>query len=195
MIDGIKLDLLDQIEKMRKFYGEDARFTKQDGNACNKIIDVGNMRHHVVCGHQIGLKSVFRKPGRRFNTEKCDLRFNASGFRGFGDIGRRLYSENRNTFGQKMLQQITVVAGNLDNEGIAVKSELLRQFIGESPRMFNPTAGEGRKIGVVGKNILRRNHVLDLHQKAVPANPRMQAIGLLRRDIALLPKVTVGKRR
>ena len=64
------------------------------------------------------------------------------------DVGRRLDAQHRHAHGQEMLQQIAVVAGELDHEAVAVQPEPFAHGHAVAPRMLDPAGGIGREVGI-----------------------------------------------
>jgi len=65
MIDRIELILTHQIEQIGKFESGDARRLEQRGDAGNEIVDVRNMRQHVVGDDEVRLPALAGKLGRK----------------------------------------------------------------------------------------------------------------------------------
>ena len=78
-----------------------------------------------------------------------------------------------------MLQQVAVVAGDLDDQGLAVEGEALRGGLREAAGVLDPGGGIGREIGIVLEDLLAPDDGIDLHQQTLVADPRMQGIARL----------------
>ena len=74
------------------------------------------MGEDVVAEKQVGGLPSATSSLRGLHTEELDDTGNLLLLpRHFGDVGRRLDAENRNTFGLEVLEQIAIVARNLDD--------------------------------------------------------------------------------
>ncbi len=102
-----------------------------------------------------------------------------------------------------MLQQVAVVAGDLRHEAARIQSEPLAHLHGVSAGMLHPAVGVGRQISVVREDLRRRDELLELDQKAVVADVRVERIErlhliqLVRCDVGLTQRrhPKVDKRR
>ncbi len=70
MINCVKLIFQHQLDKMRKFHGDDTVSTQKDFRSLDKVIDVGHMCQNVVTQQKIGLDSFGNQfPGRLLSKE------------------------------------------------------------------------------------------------------------------------------
>ena len=84
--------------------------------AGDEVVEVGHVREHVVAEQQVGLRPargelVARSRGRR-SAPRVGM---PCASRGLGDVGRRLDAEHRHAALDEVLQQVAVVAGDLDH--------------------------------------------------------------------------------
>ena len=179
---------------MREFHRQDAVAFQQRRQTGDEVVQIGYMGQHVVANQQIGGDALATQLIGEFVAEECDPGRHADGFGGFCDVGGGLYAQYRNVGGDEMLQQIAVIAGDLDDLALRCQRKPLPRHFRIVAGMVDPTAGEGRKIGIVGKYGVRRHRVLDLHQPAGAADARVQGIGLLAVGILERGEVTVGER-
>ena len=123
VIDRVELDVLDQLEKMRKLDGHGAVGLQQQGDAGDKVIELRHMREHIVADDQIGLPALARQGPRQMLAEELDQGRNADLLRRGGDGIGRIDAEHRHAHGDEILQQIAVVAGKFDHQAVGVERE------------------------------------------------------------------------
>src|SRR5690349_6526454 len=100
---------------MRELKGEHTFRLQQDREPGNEIVELRHVREHVVADDQVGADAALRQLYGRFAAEEADLRRNARGHRRAGDVGGRLDAQYRDAQRLEVLEQITVVAGDLDH--------------------------------------------------------------------------------
>lgn len=112
-----------------------------------------------------------------------------------GYVAGGLDSQNRNAFSDKVLEQVTVVAGDLHDPALIIQSETLRNRIRVPSSVLEPAIGIGRKISIVREDILGHGYGLQLDQKALGADIRMERIEWLHLLQLLGFNIRVGQRR
>ncbi len=143
VIDGVELVLLDQVGEMRKLQRNDAFGLQQQLQATNKVIEIRHLRQNIVTDQEVGLASCTDQFGGKRRAEEIHARRHALGDCRFGHIGRRFDAKDRNALRQKMLQQIAVIAGDLDHEAVFIQPQPLCDFVAIGLRMADPAGGEG----------------------------------------------------
>src|SRR5262245_4032581 len=114
VIDSVELVFGHQPLKVRKLQRDGACRLEQLPHASDEIIDVGNLRQHIVGHDQVRLLAFGRKlKGKPLAEEVDPCRYPLLDSN-LGDIGGGLDAEDRNAEWQEMLQQVAVVAGELD---------------------------------------------------------------------------------
>ena len=89
------------------------------------------------------------------------------------DIRCRFNSKAPDTPANEVLEEVSVVAGKLDDERMLVQSETLRHGLNVSLCVRYPTIGIGREVGIVTEDVLRRHELLQLNQSADVAHVGM----------------------
>ena len=56
--------------------------------------------------------------------------------------------------GDEVLEQVAVVARQLDDEAVPAEAEALDHRVGVLPRVLHPAVGEGREVGVLAEDVL-----------------------------------------
>ena len=108
---------------------------------------------------------------RGFDSEKSHERWDALRFSYSRDVRRWLYPEGRDSTLNKVLKQITIVTGDLDNAVLARQPELIDHLIDVATSVIQPGIRERRKVSVVGEDLLTSDVLLQLHEEAVLADP------------------------
>jgi hypothetical protein len=90
-------------------------------------------------------------------------------------------AEHGNAEGQEMLQQISVIAGQLDREAIGPQAEPVLDHIAVGLGVGDPGGREGGKIGIFCEYMLRAYIFPELHQEAGAADLHVEGKVLLHR--------------
>jgi len=128
---------------------------------------------------------------RRLDAKEFRQCRHAPLFGGLGDIRRRIDAEDGNAPLDKELQQVAVIAADLDDSALRPEAQPLGHHLDVSPSVIEPSIRIGRKIRVFRKDMLRRHILLQLHKQAIAADTggkgieRLHRIQLILRAIAL----------
>jgi hypothetical protein len=96
----------------------------------------------------------------------------------------------------EILQQIAVIARNLDNKFIFIQAESFNHHFNIVLAMFQPAIRIGRKIGISGmENVLCLFELFQLNQQAVFADINVQRIVRLHPVEVITGKIGIGKGR
>ena len=102
MIDRVKLVLLDQALNMRKLERDHTVRGKQVRHPCSEVVEIGNLRQHVVADDEIGLPPLGDEALARGlkpkNSTSVGIFFCT---RRFCNVGSRLDANDRNINGRK----------------------------------------------------------------------------------------------
>jgi hypothetical protein len=69
-----------------------------------------------------------------------------------GDVGRRLDAEDWDALGLEVLEEVAVVAGDLDHEARRIEAEACDHHFAVTARMFDPARRKAGEVGVVAEN-------------------------------------------
>ena len=99
---------------------------EQARHAGDEVVEVGHLGQHVVADDEIGRAGPRRRSalGER-DAEELDPGRDALGERDLGHVGGRLDAEHGHAERQEVLQQIAVVAGQLDDQAVRPEPEPL----------------------------------------------------------------------
>ena len=100
--------------------------------------------------------------------------------RGLADVDRRLDAQAADAALDDVLEQVAVVAGHLDHEGVRGEAEPLDRAVDEPAGVLDPGGGEGGEVGVLGERLLGRDQRRDLGEQAALADAHVQRVGGLR---------------
>ncbi len=125
VVDRVQLVLVDQPHQVRELDGDDAARREQHLHAADEVVEVGHVGEHVVGGDQVGLAAL-GEPRRGLDAEERDLGRDALGDRDLGDVGGRLDAEHGHAALGEVLQQVAVVAGELDDLALQPRARSAR---------------------------------------------------------------------
>src|SRR5688572_33502091 len=121
---------------MRKFQGDHALALKQDLQPFDKIIECRNVCENIVTDNQIGTDALVHQPASHAFAEELYLCRDVIFDCGLCDIGRRLDSEDGDSFCDEMLQKIAVIAGELDHRMLTTELKPIDDHLGINTRML-----------------------------------------------------------
>ena len=145
----------------------------QSGCEIDYVRDVGKdiigddqVRRSVLCGDLgAGLGAEERSP--RVGTPLLD--------RCFGDIGGRLYAEASDAPSHRVLEQIAVVARDLDDEGVALEAEPVNRSNSRTRRAWvHPGIAVRGEVGVMTEDFVGREVGGQLYEQALRADSHVQ---------------------
>ncbi len=181
VIDRVELVLLDEAQQMRELEGGDAARAQQDRHARQEVVEVGHLRQHVVADDEIGEHAAVDELARRVLVEEACQGRHAARFRRLGHVLGRVDAEHGVALLDEELQQVAVIAGELDDTAVARQLEALDRHVDIAPRMRQPRLGIGREIGVFVEDVLGRHVFLYLRQEARAAHHHLERIERLHR--------------
>ena len=80
-----------------------------------KVVQLWHMRQHIVADHQISLRAVRHELLCQVFSKEPDERLDAALLRRRRNVFCRFNAEHRDTLSHEVLQQIAIIAGNLDD--------------------------------------------------------------------------------
>ena len=128
---------------------------------------------------------------RELDGEELGERLDPALDRILGDVLGGLDAQHRNAVLGEVLQEIPVVARELDDQRLLVEAESGGDHLDVGLGVREPGIGVRREVGVVPEDVFRAHVLLELHEEALAAHVGVQRIeGLpgverLRRDVAL----------
>ena len=167
--------LLDQPHQVRELHRDHAARLQQHLHAADEVVEVRHVREHVVAEQQVGATPRARALAAVSRAEELDHRRDALLDR---DLRRRSPPARCPSTGiaalDEVLQQVAVVARDLDDLAVAARARSARSSPRRSGGVLEPARRVRREVGVVGEDLLRRLELLELHQEALLADERAQ---------------------
>ena len=196
VIDGVELVLRHQPLEMGKFERDhDAFGLEQPHHAAGEVVEIGHLGEDVVADDQIGAPAVRRQLVGQRHAEELDHRLHALLAGGLGDVGRGLDPEGRHAERLEMLQQIAVIAGELDREAFRPEPEPLLDHRAIGPGVRDPGGRVGGEVGIFAEDALGADIFAELHQPAALAHQSMQRVERLHRIEAFRRHEALAKGR
>ena len=194
MIDGVEFDVVDQLEQMRKFDRHGTPGLEEQREAGDEVIQQRHVREHVVADDQIGPAALAGELPRQVSPKNSTSVGTPISLRvGRHRIGR-VDAEHRYAHRDEVLEQVAVVARNLDHQTVRIEREAAARHFAVLGRMRQPIIGVGREVDVVAEQLLRRHVIVQLHEFAALAHLRTQRIALLvARRVHRLEKCVRGR--
>jgi hypothetical protein len=128
-------------------------------------------------------------------AEEGDLRRYTLAERHGGEVGSRLDPQHVHAAATEILQQVAVVARDLDDPGLATQPETADHHRGILFGMAQPGLGIRAEVDIVAEDRLRALELVELHQPAVAANVGVQRIEGLTCSRLVRCDEGVGERR
>src|SRR6266404_4576055 len=181
---------------MREFERHRAAWLQCGFETAAKVVDIRHMRKDIVAGDQIGLPSLGRESLAQRFAKKLTQHREALRLGRPRSAGGRLDAETRDARRNEILQQVTVVRGNLDYHTLFVEPEPARDVACIALGMCEPTRRRAGEIGVVGvEHVLGAGEILGLHEPAAVADPQAQRKVSFRFRQVVARQIGVRRRR
>src|SRR6516164_8560897 len=115
VVDRIELIFIDKMLKVWEFERDHSVRGQQNFHSLRKVIEIRDLRQHVVTDDQVGPLPPGNQTLREFHSEKFYQRWNVLLARNFGAIASRFYASHGNTQRKEVLKEISIVARNLEH--------------------------------------------------------------------------------
>src|SRR5262245_15829908 len=153
------------------------------------------MRQNVVSDKEVSLHSPGPQSSRRILAKERNLSRYAPLLCTLGHVSRRLDSQHRHSAPREILQQVTVIAGDLDDLALPGNGEKRNHLSHIGLGVPQPRIRERREIGVVAEYVLRTFPFLELNEKALTAHEGLERIEWLHLLQIFRLEIGVRKRR
>src|SRR6266478_5326243 len=130
VINRVELVFFHQPLQVRKLHGDHTRRLQQDFHPRHEVVQVRHLRENIIPEQQIRLFSRDRQLPGRISPKKLDQRRHTLLRRYSRNICRRFNPQHRHTLLGKVLQQISVVAGQFHHKTLFADSKPLCHPIG-----------------------------------------------------------------
>src|SRR2546421_64502 len=155
---------------MRELHSDGSVGLEQNLHSLDEIVQARYLSENIVPEQEIRAPigiNEFSSQDRAKEPNQC---WNTFFHRHISDVGRGLDAEGRNVLLDEILQEITIVTGELDHQTVCVQSQAIRHAIGVGLRMTQPRIRIGGKIGVLREDIFWPNIFLELYQETIAAD-------------------------
>ena len=116
MVDGVELVVRHQPQQVRELHRDHAVGLRAGSSARDEVVQVGHVREHVVAEQQVGAAPVRRASAVAVSVPKNRTSVGMPLLLGDrGDVGGRLDAQHRDRLRREVLQQVAVVARDLDD--------------------------------------------------------------------------------
>jgi hypothetical protein len=166
VIDGVEFGVFDEIDRVGKFEDNTAFRLQERFQAADELVGVGCVGEDVVAEDQVSFFAGGDESVCDVVAEKFDESFDAFFAGDFGDVGGRLDAEAGNPGLRKVLQQITVVAGDFDDVALIIQREFPDVTFNGFACVTEQRVGKRRKIKVFREQSGRGHEVGDLEEPA-----------------------------
>ena len=157
MVDRVELALFDEPDQVREFEGQHTLVREDPCQAGSEVVEVGDVGEDVVAHEQVRSTSLRHQPiGEGFPEELRHGR-DATILADGRDVARRLDTQDGNPRAHEVLQEVSVVAGNLHDETGGPQSEPCLHRARIRARVLDPGVGIRAEVGVLAKDLLGRD--------------------------------------
>ena len=153
VVDGVELVALHQAREVRELHGDHARGCEQRAQAGHEVVQVRDVGQDVVADDQIGLPMLFGHLAGGLAAKEPDLGGDAALRGGTGDVGRGFDAEGRHAARDEVLQQVAVVARDLDHAAGAAEAEPTADHLDVAPGVLDPACRVRGEVGVLRKDL------------------------------------------
>ena len=181
VVDGVELRALHQRQQVLHLDRHPAVVGHHGPQALGEPDDVGDVGVHVVEADEVGRAVLLAHLPAGLRGEERRERRHALLAGGLADVDRRLDAQAADPACDDVLQQVAVVARDLDDERVLVEPEPLHGRVDEPARVLHPRRRERGEVGVLGERLLRGDQRRDLREQALLADAHVQRVGRLHR--------------
>ncbi len=185
MVDGVELVPLDQPDQVWELDRDDALRGEDAIHAGGEVVEVGDVGEDVVGDEEVGAAALGGEPVGDRAAEELHDGLDALGAGGLGDVGGGLDAQRRDAQFGHVLEQIAVVARELDDEAVAVEAEAVDGRGDRVARVGDPGVGVGGEVGVLGEDLFGGDEFLKLDEETALAGAGVERIERLHRAEAV----------
>ena len=160
----------------KKYFSDDALFVEKYLHPGDEVVDVWHLRQYVVADHEICLLAGGNELPCRLAAEEFDQRRDALGLGHSRHVGGWLDTEHRDLPRHEVLEQVTVVARELDDVTVGSETPPRNHLVGVAFDVLQPAVGVRREVGVLGKDLGRADVLFELNEEASLADEDMERV-------------------
>ena len=181
VVDGVELVLVDQAHDVGELHRQHAGRGERDLHAGDEVVEVRHLSEDVVAEEEVGVAALGGQLVRQLDAEEAHHGRHALLLGGRGHVGRRLDAEDRDAGLDEPLQEVAVVARQLDHLARRAVAEPVDHLVGVGAGVLHPAVGERREVGVLGEDVLGADVLLQLHEPALAADVDVERVERLHR--------------
>ena len=148
VVDLVELVAGDRFEQVREFDRAHPVRLQDDTNTLDEGVEVRDLGKDIVAKNKVSLDAPFNQFARCLDAKELHQRRDAPLFGGTGNVRRRVDAEDRDPPLDKVLQQISVIAAELNDPARGPQAEPLGHRFDVAPRVIEPGVRIGGEIGV-----------------------------------------------
>ncbi len=162
----VEFRVVDRVDGVGELHDGDARGFEERGDARGEIALVFHVRHDVMGVHHVGM-AAFGHDFFGFDFgEKHVPGFDAFLHRDRRDVGRGFHAEDAGAVRAVVLQQVSVVAGYVDDERVGVESALVDDPSREGFAVAQKGVGKRRPVVVLAEEFFAGDVLGQLQKRA-----------------------------
>ena len=139
MVDRVELDALDEPDDVRELERRHALRVEQDRDPGHEVVEVRDLGQDVVADDEVGVPALAHQALGEVAAEELRQRRHAARLRGRGHVVRGLHAEDGHAAGHEVLEQVAVVARQLDDEARPAQVAALDHRVGVLPARAPPS--------------------------------------------------------
>ena len=155
---------------------------------------IRHLGKHIVADQEVSCRSIRKLFFRRPDSEEFHQGWNTFLARGFRYVCRRLYTQDGYSMLGKILEKISIVAGEFYGKRVWSQSEPVRRHSCIRLGMLQPAIGVRREISIFRKNVIRTDILVELDEHALVAHIHDQRKERLHFVQLILAQDTFAKR-
>ena len=195
VVDGVELVLVDQPHDVGELHRQHTGRGERDLHAGDEVVEVRHLSEDVVAEEEVGVAALGGQLVRQLDAEEAHHGRHALLLGGRGHVGRRFDAEDRDAGLDEPLEEVAVVARQLDHVARRAVAEPVDHLVGVRAGVLHPAVGERREVGVLGEDVLGADVLLQLHEPAAAADVHVERVEGLHRVGLVRPQVALTEGR
>ena len=180
VVDGVELEPLHQLAQVGRLDNGDAARLEDAGDAGHEAVEIGYVGDDVVGMDHVGRPATAGQLVGQVAGEELGQGGHAAGCRHFGDVPGRVDAQDRHAGPGVVLQQVAVVAGQLDDQAAGAKPSFGDQPFGDDARVLHERVRDRGEVRVVPEEDIGWDRLGDLDEPALGAVGQRERVARLR---------------
>ena len=195
VIDRVEFAPIDEVADVRHLDHDQSARLQDATDAAHDAAELGDVGEHVVgmqhvCEPAVGGQALGQRGAKEVAERRDTARLGDA-----GDIRGRLDAEDRHAEIAVVLEQVAVVARDLDDQRARSELAFGHEALDQLLRRADHRVRKRREVWIVAEQALGRHRLRDLDQRARGAEHEVQRVGRLRLGELLRGEQRVGQRR